>query len=98
MVQETMRRSLHDTWIRYEEMFDCLDNAKMALNALTCFPDWLREVQTAIEKMWSKVKNYLRSAEARTEAALIKGIAAALQTITPQDAMNWFACCGYSFI
>ena len=48
--------------------------------------------------MWSKVKNYLRSAEARTEAALIKGIAAALQTITPQDAMNWFACCGYSFI
>jgi transposase len=51
-----------------------------------------------IEKMWSKVKNYLRSAEARTEAALIQGIAAALQTITPQDAMNWFACCGYSFI
>ena len=34
-----------------------------------------------IEKMWSKVKNYLRSAEARTEAALIQGIAAALQTI-----------------
>lgn len=51
-----------------------------------------------IEKMWSKVKNFLRSAEARTETALIEAIAAALMTITPQDAINWFACCGYSFI
>lgn len=51
-----------------------------------------------IEKMWSKVKNYLRSAEARTEAALMGAITAALQSITRQDAMNWFACCGYSFI
>lgn len=51
-----------------------------------------------IEKMWSKVKNFLRSAEARTEDALIQAIAAALMTITPQDALNWFAGCGYSFI
>lgn len=58
VVQETARPSLHDTWVRYEEMFDCLDNAKMALNALTCFPNWLREVQTAVEKMWSKLREY----------------------------------------
>jgi transposase len=51
-----------------------------------------------IEKMWSKVKNYLRSAEARTEAALIEAIAAALRSVTGRDAMNWFACCGYSII
>lgn len=51
-----------------------------------------------IEKMWSKVKNFLRTAEARTESALIEAIAAALATITAQDAINWFACCGYSFI
>jgi len=51
-----------------------------------------------IEKMWSKIKNYLRSAEARTEAALMAAIGAALQTVTPRDAVNWFACCGYSFI
>jgi transposase len=51
-----------------------------------------------IEKMWSKVKNCLRTAEARTEAALLEAIGAALQRITPQDAINWFACCGYSFI
>ena len=51
-----------------------------------------------IEKMWSKVKNFLRSVEARTLAALIEAIGLALQTITAQDAMNWFASCGYSFI
>jgi len=51
-----------------------------------------------IEKLWSKVKNFLRTAEVRTETALIEAIAAALAMITPQDAMNWFACCGYSFI
>ena len=51
-----------------------------------------------IEKMWSKIKNCLRSAEARTEATLIEAIAAALQKVTRQDAMNWFACCGYSCI
>jgi len=51
-----------------------------------------------IEKMWSKIKSCLRSAEARTEAALIEAIATALASVTPQDAVNWFACCGYSFI
>jgi len=51
-----------------------------------------------IEQMWSKIKSCLRSAEARTEAALIEAIATALASVTPQDAVNWFACCGYSFI
>ncbi len=51
-----------------------------------------------IEKMWSKVKEYLRSAEARTHHALIEAIGEALEKVTPQDVMNWFASCGYSFI
>ena len=51
-----------------------------------------------IENMWSKVKTHLRSAEARTEPDLIRAIGAALKTITRQDATNWFAHCGYSFI
>lgn len=51
-----------------------------------------------IELMWSKVKNSLRSAEARTERALRKAIAASLGRVTAQDARNWFAHCGYSFI
>ena len=51
-----------------------------------------------IEKMWSKVKQCLRSAEARTGEELQRAIAAALAIITARDAMNWFASCGYSFI
>lgn len=51
-----------------------------------------------IEKMWSKVKACLRSAEARTPSALIDAIASALASVTRQDATNWFAACGYSFI
>jgi transposase len=51
-----------------------------------------------IEKMWSKLKNHLRGAEARTLPDLIQAIATALRQITPQDAINWFACCGYNFI
>jgi transposase len=51
-----------------------------------------------IEMMWSKVKCSLRTAGARTQPALIQAIGAALEGVTRQDARNWFACCGYSFI
>jgi transposase len=51
-----------------------------------------------IEKMWSKVKNTLRSLEARTQPLLIEAIGQALEGITRQDAINWFASCGYNFI
>jgi transposase len=50
-----------------------------------------------IEKMWSKVKSLLRSAEARTPADLVQAIGKALALVTPQDALGWFASCGYSF-
>jgi transposase len=50
-----------------------------------------------IEMMWSKVKNFLRGAEARTGEELITAIGQALAQITQKDAINWFAHCGYSF-
>jgi len=51
-----------------------------------------------IEKMWSKLKESLRTKEARSLPTLIEAIALALERITPRDAINWFASCGYSFI
>jgi transposase len=51
-----------------------------------------------IEKMWSKVKNTLRSLEARNQEALLAAIGKALEGVTLQDSMNWFAHCGYNFI
>ncbi len=49
-----------------------------------------------IEKCWSKIKTYLRSAKARTYEALSEALKEALLTITPQEAKGWFASCGYS--
>ena len=51
-----------------------------------------------IEKMWSKLKQLLRSLEARTLPSLMTAIGLALEAITPQDAINWFASCGDNFI
>jgi transposase len=48
-----------------------------------------------IEKMWSKVKAFLRRVAARTQEALLQAIGAALDTVTMQDAQGWFASCGY---
>ena len=50
-----------------------------------------------IEKMWSKVKSLLRGAEARTAPDLIAAIGQALAKVTAQDALGWFASCGYCF-
>ena len=50
-----------------------------------------------IEKMWSKVKQFLRAAKARGTEALYQGVGAALATVTSQDADGWFASCGYRY-
>nr|WP_268742064.1 IS630 family transposase [Megalodesulfovibrio gigas] len=50
-----------------------------------------------IEKMWSKVKQILRSIKARSQETLLKAIATALDAVTAQDAKGWFASCGYRF-
>src|SRR5436190_20450511 len=58
LVQGTSEPSLHNVWVKYEEIFDKLDEVKNALNELTIHLIWLREVQVAIEKMWEKLKDY----------------------------------------
>jgi transposase len=48
-----------------------------------------------IEKVWSKVKAYLRKAAARTTEALWDVLGEALATVTTQDCQNCFDHCGY---
>jgi transposase len=48
-----------------------------------------------IEKVFSKVKGFLRFAAARTTAALYDAIAFALDAVTPEDCRNVFRSCGY---
>lgn len=51
-----------------------------------------------IEMMWSKVKASLRAAGARTHPDLLTAVGQALRKVTAQDAVNWYAACGYSII
>ena len=56
-------------------------------------PPWSPDL-TPIEKMYSKVKAYLRSAATRTTEALVEAMGAALQSVCPQDIQGWFRSCG----
>jgi transposase len=48
-----------------------------------------------IERCWSKIKTFLRAANARTREALDAAVTRALATVTEADARAWFAHCGY---
>ena len=48
-----------------------------------------------IEKMWSKIKQILRSLKARAEEELFDAVAKALSMVTAEDTQGWFKSCGY---
>ena len=48
-----------------------------------------------IELLWSKMKSFLRKAEARTTEKLFDAIKISLSKITLDDINNWFKHCGY---
>lgn len=49
-----------------------------------------------IENLWSKVKQFLRSAAARTFDLLCEAIDAALASVTADDCRGYFNHCGYA--
>ena len=62
--------------------------------AIACFLPPYSPDLNPIEKMWSKVKEILRSAKARTAEVLLDAIGVALRAVTATDAESWFAHCG----
>ena len=73
--------------------------ALAALRAAGAVPRFLPPYSpdmNAIEKLWSKLKTYLRKAAARTFDRLLAALGEALETVTPSDCHNWFGCCGYN--
>jgi transposase len=48
-----------------------------------------------IEQAFSKIKNIVRKAQARTRQALVEAIALAISALTLEDVAGWFAHCGY---
>ena len=49
-----------------------------------------------IEKMWSKLKAFLRKAKVRLLEKLPDAVRAAFKTISSHDCSGWFRFCGYS--
>ena len=56
-------------------------------------PPWSPDL-IPIEKMFSKVKGFLRSAAARASEALVEAMGQALESVCPQDILGWFKSCG----
>lgn len=48
-----------------------------------------------IEEAFSKIKNIVRKAGARTREALVEAIALALSAVTLKEVEGWFAHCAY---
>ena len=48
-----------------------------------------------IEKLWSKVKAWLRQVSATTFESLSDAVVDALRAVRPQECSNYFASCGY---
>lgn len=49
-----------------------------------------------IELCWAKVKPLLRRAKAKTQAALLDALAAALHAVSAEDITHWMRHCGYA--
>jgi len=48
-----------------------------------------------IEKLWSKIKSWLRRAAADTADGLIRAAGHAFRAVTSNECANYFAACGY---
>ena len=73
------------------------ERVKVAIESVGAFvkflpPYWA--VLSPIELCWSKLKQFLRSREARTLELLDQAIALAVNYITEDDAFGWFNHCG----
>jgi transposase len=56
-------------------------------------PPWSPDL-IPIEKMYSKVKEALRSLAARTAECLVRAMGEALERVCPKDILGWFRSCG----
>lgn len=63
MIQSTAKPSLHQTFVTYEHLFNCLDDCKLALGQMTRKPAWAPTIEAAVERMWNKLREYYSESE-----------------------------------
>lgn len=66
-----------------------------ARGAAVCYLPPYSPDYNPIEPAWSKIKELLRAAAARTTRQLYRALKAALAAVSAADARAWFAHCGY---
>jgi transposase len=66
---------------------------KQAGASVEPLPPWSPDL-TPIEKMYSKVKGFLRAIGARTKEAVIEAMGAGLEGVSLFDIKGWFQSCG----
>jgi len=68
---------------------DAIDAVEEAGTRVVPLPPYSPDL-TPIEEMFSKVKNAMRSAAARTTATVYAAFGSALHDVTPEDIAGWF--------
>jgi transposase len=63
---------------------------------LVYLPPYSPDFNPIVEQAFSKVKDLMRRAEARTREALIEAMGVALSAVSARDAQGFFGHCGYS--
>ena len=67
-----------------------------ARGATVCYLPPYSPDYNPIEPAWSKIKEILRAAGARTKRKLYRALKGALAAVSASDARGWFAHCGYA--
>ena len=74
LLQSTSRPSLHKTFEMYENLFNSIENLQGAFLLMTVKPDWMSQIETAVDSMWTKLKDYYTTASdpfAYTESIIL---------------------------
>lgn len=82
-LQFTKKPTLHKTYETYENLFNSLENVKAQFALMTCKPDWISQVETAIQAMWDKLQKYY------TKTSTPPAFADAI-ILHPSYKMKWF--------
>lgn len=58
LLQATQKPTLHKTFEIYERLFNSIDNVRTLFQNMNIKPDWISQIENAIDQIWNKFKEY----------------------------------------